>query len=763
MKQIKLKISSLFLISSLLFPQDSSTVKGCGGGDLGDIIDLSMFIPEIVESDKYDSFFLSIWDYYSPYEVKIPGRPSTSAKTKNELNIEEWKTYFIGLSDEKINDLVYKYSETFTDSLIKSASGKFIDQYSNEELYKNRKDFLEGLEYLKLAKRVETIIYRKPWDWNPEPLDQQALELEKSTALEKYISVKSEFIRLRYAFQIVRLCYLTEKYDQGISFVKLDFNYTLLDGQMYLRTKGYEAACNVKLSNFSEANIWYAKLYDYEEAYKFEAFESFHPQSDKEWEETLLLAKSIREKELLWHLMGVYAAPLNGMKEIVKLNSTSDLLPLLLVRAVNIAENNLVENSDYRNNEYYPFADESNLASFTPDPLFSWNSIKEEQLDDLINTVERIAEVREYDKDVWLISAAYLNWIGGNSEKAMLNTDLALKVTKNNKAVLAQVAINKLLISFSEISEINDETENKIIDLINEVNQVSTGVKRDENAIQFVLRKMNKMYLAKGEELLAELCSPNTYNYYKNESDVRNMLAFMQNKDNNKLSKYLIGRYPLGTSDLYNILAVIKVYEYNFEAADSIYDKSVSLGTDELYGNPFNFRIKDCHDCDHGLPQKVKYTKRAFVDKMIELKNKAVTSVDPNEKANNYFLYANGLYNMTYYGNARFMSTTAIGNSMASSYYNCDKAEINYLKAMEHSKNKEFRAKCLWMAAKCQHNEWLEKEYVLRGESDFIAGEYFYMMKELFSDTKYYKEVIAECGYFCQFENPGLASCIKNP
>ena len=96
------------------------------------------------------------------------------------------------------------------------------------------------------------------------------------------------------------------------------------------------------------------------------------------------------------------------------------------------------------------------------------------------------------------------------------------------------------------------------------------------------------------------------------------------------------------------------------------------------------------------------------------------------------------------------------------SSFDCNEAKKYYLMAMEFSTNKEFKAKCVWMAAKCEHNNWLEQNYNGKKSGDFIGGTYFKIMKEKFSDTKYYKEVIGECGYFCAYLNPGEKKCIRN-
>ena len=77
----------------------------------------------------------------------------------------------------------------------------------------------------------------------------------------------------------------------------------------------------------------------------------------------------------------------------------------------------------------------------------------------------------------------------------------------------------------------------------------------------------------------------------------------------------------------------------------------------------------------------------------------------------------------------------------------CSKAEEYYVKALELSNDKEFKAKCCFMAAKAEQNKFFltrPKDYV----GDFKSGEYFKMLKTSFANTQYYKEIINECGYY---------------
>jgi hypothetical protein len=175
-----------------------------------------------------------------------------------------------------------------------------------------------------------------------------------------------------------------------------------------------------------------------------------------------------------------------------------------------------------------------------------------------------------------------------------------------------------------------------------------------------------------------------------------------------------------------------------------------------LLGNPFTIHINDCHDCDHAAAQKTKYTRLSFAEKMFEMKNKAASK--PEEAAQNYFLVANGFYNMTYFGNARLFYDNPIdfrhyyySNSNEGTKENdCALALKYYLLARDKSTDKEFKAKCTFMAAKCEQNLWfLTRKY--EDGIDFKSGVYFKELVKTYSTTKYFDEIVKECGYFRTF------------
>lgn len=148
---------------------------------------------------------------------------------------------------------------------------------------------------------------------------------------------------------------------------------------------------------------------------------------------------------------------------------------------------------------------------------------------------------------------------------------------------------------------------------------------------------------------------------------------------------------------------------------------------------------------------------------MVEMDS--IATANPKDAANNYLLMGNGFYNMSYFGNSRlfydtkFVEDDSYGYSTTEKsneneiFYSTAKAKEYYLKAMSASNNKNMQAKCCWLLAKCeQANYYIHGSDIPQKEnSDIFVGEYYQKMKTEYSKTKYYKEVIKECGYFAKY------------
>ena len=97
-------------------------------------------------------------------------------------------------------------------------------------------------------------------------------------------------------------------------------------------------------------------------------------------------------------------------------------------------------------------------------------------------------------------------------------------------------------------------------------------------------------------------------------------------------------------------------------------------------------------------------------------------------------------------------SATAILNRLARRYDTF--AQRNDCLALEKATDDEQRAKCHYLLAKCDRNEWYNRNYYNNPENEYKYDEQVYTNLKVFdglsqySQTKYYQEVLRECGYF---------------
>jgi hypothetical protein len=127
--------------------------------------------------------------------------------------------------------------------------------------------------------------------------------------------------------------------------------------------------------------------------------------------------------------------------------------------------------------------------------------------------------------------------------------------------------------------------------------------------------------------------------------------------------------------------------------------------------------------------------------------------------AESSLLLANGFYNMSYYGNSRDIYSTPqndlwITGTLYTTHtiedpdrinLNMNLAERYYLQAATLSRDREFKAKAIFMAAKTERNR------SFHSTEKTNPHVYFKRLKDDFADTQYYSEIIQECQYFANY------------
>jgi len=735
-----LKIFLTLLISGI--SATSIIVLACGGGDW-DGTEGSMFAPEIIEKQSNEPFFRSSYSpfygtgaYYENYNQAF-----------NETNVSEWNTYFEKqVSNEKLNFWLYKASLKDIDAMIFKIKGKkelkdSLLPFSLADVKPSTKAN-SFLYYLGFAKRNEEFAVKNIYNWYGEE-EKKEPTIEITSQIEggqKFLSnAKDDFMKERYLFQLIRLNYFSANYDNTIRLYNDNKSTFKTGNSIQWRCMGYAAAAYNKQKNYSQANYFYSLIYAGCEQQKQSAYLSFHPQDDKDWNACLALAKNTKEKTVLWQLFGLYFDPHKAIDEIYKLDQKSEQLDLLLVRLVNIEEERF-SNSIFRTtkvtdgNQY-----KANKASL-----------------DIINKIA--SENKTSNPTLWNLAAAYINYASRDFKAGANYLAQAEKGKDKSDLIRAQFHIIKLFGNLYAAGEINEKTEKLIlpdVKILFDTKTMNIKSARTLFAQNWVRSTLSYLYAQKGDYEKAEMVySGSVKNYFSDIPNIRAMIAYYEKPKHSELEDFFI---PIASTGKINYLELLGIRYTQVDKLDSAILSFKQVKSPEtLLGNPFTIHINDCHDCDHAVAQKTKYTRLSFAEKMLEMKNKAVSK--PDEAAQNYFLIANGYYNITYFGNARLFYDNPIdfryyyySNSNEGTKENdCALALKYYLLARDKSSDKEFKAKCTFMAAKCEQNLWFQTRKYEDGV-DFKSGDYYKELVKTYSTTKYFNEIVKECGYFRTF------------
>ncbi len=730
-----LKPFLILLISCSFFA--AFKLFACWGGDW-DPTEGSSFTPEIINQPTLSPFFRTIGTpFYNGYD-------DAGKNYFKRLNCSEWVGYFQNKTDTStIYYWLYEAKLNQIDSMIFYIKGKSANLSDDSQKFKLKQieaaKSIPFLYFVGYAKRNETFAVKDEENyWDPKPTKKAAtvfIEKQIEGGLNFYNKATDSFIKERFAFQLLRLYYFNNDFNKTITFFNENERILKISPAIKNRCLGYKAAALYKLQKFSESNIAYARLFEYEPL-KRSAYLSYHPLSDAEMQQCLLEAKLTVEKENLWLLQGLYTDKILAIQQLLKLNSKSSAALLLLMRTVNIEEEKF-----------------RNILLATSKETTKAEARVDKKLINFLNEIS--ANGKNGETVIWDLSAAYLNYIIKNYALADEQMKKAKPFTKGNSLLQAQYSAIALTGKLRRLIKLDDAAEK---DLLPELNILFSEeiIKSDifrGTILRGEVRKiLSSIYRKQNELQKAELILPQEF---KTQDELTKMIFYL-NRTNFTDFEALFIKNGLLKKDDYVLLSGVRYAQHDeLEKAIEILKGKESYNT-LLLGNPFTIHIKDCHDCDHQANQRIKYTRGTFLQKLLEMET--IAQRKPLEAAQNYFLVANGFYNMTEFGNARVFYQTYVYNFIYDDgrkllpEQTSDIALKYYLLAMQNTTDKEFRAKCAFMVAKCEQNAWFMRT-ADNYKGDFKAGMYFGKLKNEYNNTKYYQEIINECGYFKTYLN----------
>ncbi|HEY4338196.1 MAG TPA: hypothetical protein VGM89_19950 [Puia sp.] len=726
---INISLRKYWITLTSVFTIGATIVLACAG-DWGPEYGNSAFTPQVFVDSAYSPFFYSNQFYYGiNYDDDYINRWKSA-------NITDW-TNWLGktLTPGQVGYLLDSADLATLDSVTIWLGEKPAYRPARLAGALPNPNITPFNKYLQFARRCEafaTSPIRQAWDTDTAKRKLN-FDIGKVTqAMTNQFNLATDpFIKQRYWFQLTRSCFFNGNPQMAVKLFDT-YNARFPHNKLWYRTLAYAAGGYYKQKQYSKANYYYSRVFDSCDELKTVAHYSFHPQEEADWQATLALCSNAEEKATLWQMLGIfYADPQRAITRIYELDPHSEKLPLLLARAVNMREQRDLLSAGAK--------------------------------DSLLTLVTRIAKAGNTAKPwAWQLAAGYLNTLNSNFPAAAAFFKSAESATPHDNLAQAQLRLLKILNTLAAAPRIDHSLEQKLLPDIQWLESIhgDAGI-RSDYAFDWLKKTIAAKYKGSGDKVKSE-CFVSSPIFYTDSNNVEGLKAFLGKAGKTPYEQLCTHLSAVQYADVYEYQAVRLTLADRIDEALTTLKQVPTAATTILPANPFNARIIDCHDCDYQAAQKIKYSKLALVQKLKELKDKVAAGTDVFTNA---VLFGNAEYNITYFGNARAFYETrvlspenSLPNGIDSAFraplMNMNTAIKYYTLALNAAQTDEQRAKCQYLLAKCQRNDWYGRnifskddyEYSYNGPN-FTAWDGFKALKQ-YPNTQYYKEVLKECGYF---------------
>ena len=656
--------------------------------------------------------------------------------THNE-NLQTWQSHFTATYKRDIplaaiRSVIYQTNLTDLTTIKEAINNKNASipaSFEENQLVQlwQKKGEIDYIDYLILAKQCEPYaVEGNRWDNEELPVAErtpmQALIKEASTRSEQ---VREEELKLRYAYQAVRMAHYAGDYRSALTLFDRLVGKEPIEHLIYYWTLGHKAGALRRLgTNDPQAAYWFSLMFDKTTSKRINAYYSFHIDNEKEWQKTLAYCKNANEKATLYFLRGIkpYSNALEEMKMIRLLAPMSPYLDVLLVRELAKLEKELVPNAPN-----YPAASLAYLQSLKQ------------------FVVEIVRKGNRENKALWILALGYCDYMKGDTQAAR-NTLKNLPTRTLTPQVKRQMQIFELMLQLSELKQLDAATEER---LYQEIEQ--TQYKPLKN---LMIRTFHQWYEKQEAPAKAYLSYHGQYDLDSKPTleMIEAVLSLMKQSSFTAYEKELLAKVK-SEAYLLEMKATMLLRAGKLKEAKKLLLK---LGDEQLTkrtGGPITTAyIKDCLSCHQGET----YTRLDFIN-TVEALSKQATQQD-KVAAEAYLKLGNAYYNITYFSHAwQLMAFFRSGSSMTEyDYTNCEKPLEYYKQAIALASRlglKELAAEATMMAAKCEQNQY----YLAKGKKrswEYTTPTYttyrtyFQRLRTTYSTTFYYQKALNECFYF---------------
>ncbi|MVX35865.1 hypothetical protein [Myroides sp. LoEW2-1] len=732
----------------------------------------SSFTPEAFVDKSYQPMF------FAPYERFYNNQYISNTDVFHNNIVEDWSVYLGNkVSKEAIAYYLLDDSDSENNSRLlyldlnkkKNKSGKYGLDLKDERV-------MNFVTFLNIAKRIDAYSSRTYDYWNYSeyveiPVDNDIVTL--SQQFYDKMNKSDKFFSNRMWFQVLKAKFYSGNRQSVISY----FEHTAHKQEkntLYYRGLGYVAGAYYQAGNYETSNLLYAEIYNAEPQLRQIATYNFKPLDNTAIQRIVEMTDDVNVQTAIWAIMGYYKDEISSMKQIYAIDPSSPHIDYLLTRWVNVQEQevNIPTEHRFKSKADYFKSVEGKIDQST----YQW-------IRDVSNKKQKL-----HNPVLWKLTLAYLDIFQGSFSSASKYLEDAKALVKSDDVMIQdQIRLFSLINAVSQVEKVDSKVEARLLTemqwLFQNLNTRDySDPFRYEYAAHWVKRFLSTVYKENNNTIMAEVLVSEGPSYYSNLKQSREMEEYLLSKNKSAFEQLFVDSYGFNLSDIYESRALYFFYQdkieeaiVEMEKAQPVKRKNAYFSNEyetllykdtELLGNPFNGNIKDCNDCDHQAKQRVKYTKLSFLKKIKEMKDKIAKGEDVY---NNALLLGNAFYNTTYFGNARVFYYNSILNEYGSNSISSNNkaillsmklAEKYYAIAQKQATTREQKAKLAYFEAKIERNNFYVKEY---HSKDYYYGAWgddimfkkwkgFAKLKEQYSDTNFYQEVIQECEYFDRYQ-----------
>ena len=681
------------------------------------------FLPPSIEKNPLYDLSTTVQSYEE--------RKQFFRKKSRELNINEWKLYFkSSLTTDEVDFLFYDSEKTLS-----KRYKKFSQKINNSS-------FEKYIKYIEKQQR-NVASYRDESRVKDNVLIKEGLKALKEES--------DSFLKLRYLFLTMRLNHYSGKYREALDLYNR--HYASLRNVNSIVVEWIDALRAGALQHLGEdvaSNLLYAKILQNNKTNAYLGYYDFKVTTDAQWENLMAKVKTAEEKALFHFLRalkwdGSELKEHKSMAEIAPKSIWFKRLSYMIMQGLQkqLYEYELSSKDKYAKNDYKGYLE------------------KKKYFFNTLSSLKHQSFFMRYSK-------LYLKVL--EHQKLQKSDLVALKKVANSKEKVFVETLEYLNL-ITHLKDVDTKSQKKVF-MYFERTLKKLPTNQAYSLFAYTAHYMEKLYpRGSTEKILSGLYSVTPSSYV--DSITRNIdslkaktfEAYIENGHRSTYEANLFKRAmkSLAKDDVAKILAILNIKDGNFKSADKYLKQVPTLNRVTRY-NPFNVSLS-------GNNRKVKgekkYTQKQFVKTMLKIG----VNIELNPtSAMDHFLYANGLYNSSWFGNfpmsgSLYRNTTYINPDEAKRVEeNFKKVFDEYNLALKYAKKKNFKAKIAYQLLKVESNILILQKIQKNNYFDFseysvkqrfLSEEFSHNLASYIKDygqTKYGRHIIKRCATFKNFK-----------